>query len=135
MDDDPPIPEEDPPIPDFEPPYKNYDDDDPPIPEEDVPPIPEEEEEYGNFCLETVNLSSTLDVFNAVYKRVIDKGHESQFLSILQHFLRIDLSPPIGVTMLNTVRTVVDRLTMLESVEQCENLLKCIEPMLEGNEV
>ncbi|EDO35348.1 predicted protein, partial [Nematostella vectensis] len=58
---------------------------------------------------EGVNLTSHIDVFHAVFKRVSDKPQGMNLLSILQNFLMIDEESPISDLVWETIEKLVKK--------------------------
>ncbi|XP_067663501.1 uncharacterized protein [Haliotis asinina] len=70
-----------------------------------------------------VDLSSPLDVFHAIYKQVCSSPQELNFLTCLQHLLKIDQNDPISDTVWQTVEQLVSKATLIESASEAQKLL------------
>lgn len=88
-----------------------------------------------------INLNSHLDVFYAILQEVSNTPQELTFLSILQHFLRIDSKETLSDTIWDTAETLVHRATLIGNDEDAARLLKsssvqkfpCLHCRVDGN--
>ncbi|CAG7729172.1 unnamed protein product, partial [Allacma fusca] len=71
-----------------------------------------------------IDLSSPLEVFDAILRQISDTPQEVPFLSILQHLLRIDPKEPISDMIWDSAERLVHRATLLESRDDALRLLK-----------
>ncbi|CAH1777295.1 unnamed protein product [Owenia fusiformis] len=78
-----------------------------------------------------VDLSSHIDVFNAIYKQVCEGQHEAQFLAILQHLLQTDFTDPISTVIWDTIEKLVYGATLMEKKEDAETVKILGEKKLE----
>ncbi|XP_048589665.1 inverted formin-2 isoform X2 [Nematostella vectensis] len=69
---------------------------------------------------EGVNLTSHIDVFHAVFKRVSDKPQGMNLLSILQNFLMIDEESPISDLVWETIEKLVKKAVHIDTPTQAE---------------
>ena len=71
-----------------------------------------------------IDLSSPLEVFDAILRQIYDTPQEVPFLSILQHLLRIDPKEPISDLIWDSAERLVHRAILLESRDDALRLLK-----------
>ena len=71
-----------------------------------------------------IDLSSPLEVFDAIVRQIADTPQEIPFLCILQHLLRIEGKEAISDIIWDTAERLVHRATLLESAEDARSLFK-----------
>ncbi|KAK3100755.1 hypothetical protein FSP39_024772 [Pinctada imbricata] len=71
-----------------------------------------------------VDLNSPLDVFHAIFKQIGDTPQEINFLTALQHMLRIDPADKNSDIVWQTVEKLVCRATLVESEEDSSKLIQ-----------
>ncbi|XP_071088604.1 FH2 domain-containing protein 1-like [Haliotis cracherodii] len=70
-----------------------------------------------------VDLGSPMDVFHAIYKQVCSTPQELNFLTCLQHLLKIDPNDPISDTVWQSVEQLVSKATLIENASEAQKLL------------
>jgi len=71
-----------------------------------------------------IDLSSPLEVFDAILRQIADSPQEVPFLCILQHLLRIESKEPISDLIWDAAERLVHRATLVESRDDALRLLK-----------
>jgi len=84
----------------------------------------ESDESQLSPVLTNIDLSSPLEVFDAILRQIADSPQEIPFLSILQHLLRIDPKEPISDLIWDAAERLVHRATLLETKNDALRLLK-----------
>ncbi len=70
-----------------------------------------------------IDLSSPLEVFDAILRQIADTPLEIPFLSILQHLLRIDHKEAMSDLIWDAAERLVHRATLLENKSDALRLL------------
>ncbi|XP_059179273.1 formin-J-like [Physella acuta] len=82
-----------------------------------------------------LDLGSTLDVFHAVHRQVLESQQELPFLTVLQHLLKIDASNErLSETIWNTVEKLVAQATGVESEKDAQKLVTSVLRRSEGRD-
>ncbi|XP_068701516.1 inverted formin-2-like isoform X1 [Montipora foliosa] len=91
----------------------------------------EDEEELSSP--EGVNLTSHLDVFHALFRKVSNKPQGVNLLSILQNLLLIEDDSPVSDSVWEVIEKIVKRAVNIESTTRAESLLETGEKELMGS--
>ncbi|XP_021954414.1 FH2 domain-containing protein 1 isoform X2 [Folsomia candida] len=82
-----------------------------------------DESQLSPTLLNNIDLSSPLEVFDAILRQIADTPLEIPFLSILQHLLRIDHKEPISDLIWDAAERLVHRATLLETKSDALRLI------------
>ncbi|XP_056010413.1 formin-J-like isoform X2 [Ostrea edulis] len=82
-----------------------------------------EEDEEALPGAKGVDLNSPLDVFHAIYNQIGDCPQELNFLTTLQHMLKIDPTDPNSELIWQTLEKLVCNAALIESTEDAQKLL------------